>query len=85
MATDKFRATKALSYKRRVIRKGERVPADYPRFDEGIRRGWIVEGPVPESNPVASSPTSEPVVETPDENIKSPEIKLIREVTPCLQ
>jgi len=38
-----YLAIKALNYKGSVILKGQRVPQEYPRLDEGIKRGWIVE------------------------------------------
>lgn len=37
-----YRATTTLNTKGGLIRKGELVPKSYPRFDEGVRRGWIV-------------------------------------------
>ena len=35
-------AKRNLHYKSRFINPGQRVPADYPRLEEGIKRGWIV-------------------------------------------
>ena len=44
-------ATLCLHYKSRFIKPGQRVPADYPRLAEGIKRGWITK-----AGPAASPP-----------------------------
>lgn len=54
----KYRATKSLGYKGKHIRKGERVPADYLRLREGLRRGWVIEVDDPGSVPIITEPAA---------------------------
>lgn len=68
-----YRTTKALSKKGGIIPNGGRVSAAHPRFDEGIRNGWIVKDdnsaiestpPVPSlSEEVETEPKPEPIMD----------------------
>ena len=52
-------ALRTLNSKRRLIRKGEKVPSNYPMLNVAIKRGWVIE----ESN-IKPKPVVEPVAPT---------------------
>lgn len=61
-------AKKTLHCKGRFISKGQRVPSDYSRLAEGLRRGWVVniaDPAAPSPNPIVAKPEIivKPVIE----------------------